>query len=205
LPRRSSEIKNPRSKLRGIGGRKEADQKNAASCGEYVPKEIKWRLWHGQVRRGLDLIAKTMAALEATAEAVSPATLKVTRLLGELETYVCGQSDTIIGYATARRREEPISTAVTESTVQWLVQRRMNAQQQMRWTPRGAHLIAQGSMRGNERFPPARSRRRRRARPPSRFVARHNPHFSDGLICPIHTQAGLANSESTQTAEMGRP
>jgi hypothetical protein len=33
-------IKNPRSKLRGIGGRKEADQKNAASCGEYVPKEI---------------------------------------------------------------------------------------------------------------------------------------------------------------------
>ena len=70
-------------------------------------------------------------------------------------------------YATARRREEPISTAVTESTVQWLVHRRMNAQQQMRWTPRGAHLIAQGSMRGNERFPPARSRRRRRARPPS--------------------------------------
>jgi ABC-type oligopeptide transport system ATPase subunit len=36
----SSSIKNPRSKLRGIGGRKEADQKNAASCGEYVPKEI---------------------------------------------------------------------------------------------------------------------------------------------------------------------
>ena len=33
-------IKNPRSKLRGIGGRKEADQKNAASCGEYVPQEI---------------------------------------------------------------------------------------------------------------------------------------------------------------------
>ena len=36
----SAGIKNPRSKLRGIGGRKEADQKNAASCGEYVPKEI---------------------------------------------------------------------------------------------------------------------------------------------------------------------
>jgi hypothetical protein len=34
------QIKNPRSKLQGIGGRKEADQKNAASCGEYVPKEI---------------------------------------------------------------------------------------------------------------------------------------------------------------------
>jgi hypothetical protein len=36
----TQEIKNPRSKLRGISGRKEADHKNAASCGEYVPKEI---------------------------------------------------------------------------------------------------------------------------------------------------------------------
>jgi hypothetical protein len=31
--------------------------------------------------------------------------------------------------------------AVTESTVQWLLHRRMNAQQQMRWSPRGAHLM----------------------------------------------------------------
>src|SRR5271163_4227969 len=85
-----------------------------------------------------------MAMLEATAETASPATsaaLKVTRLLGELETYVSGQSDIIIDYATARRRAEPISTAVTESTVQWLLHRRMNAQQQMRWSPRGAHLM----------------------------------------------------------------
>jgi hypothetical protein len=49
--------------------------------------------------------------------------------------------DIIIDYATARRREEPISTAVTEGTVQWLLHRRMNAQQQMRWTQRGAHLM----------------------------------------------------------------
>jgi transposase len=32
--------KNPRSKLRGIGGRKTSDQKHAASYGEYVPREI---------------------------------------------------------------------------------------------------------------------------------------------------------------------
>ena len=85
-----------------------------------------------------------MATLDAMAGATSPAAavaLKVGRLLGELETYVCGQSDIIIDYATARRRDEPISTAVTESTVQWLLHRRMNAQQQMRWTPRGAHLM----------------------------------------------------------------
>jgi hypothetical protein len=107
-------------------------------------ERIRWRLWHGQVGRGLELIGETMATLEAMAGATSPAAavaLRVGRLLGELETYVCGQSDIIIDYATARRREEPISTAVTESTVQWLLHRRMNAQQQMRWTPRGAHLM----------------------------------------------------------------
>ena len=118
-------------------------RKTGANVAETIER-IKWRLWHRQVGRGLDLIAETMATLEVTAQTASPATsaaLKVTRLLGELETYVCGQSDIIIDYATARRREEPISTAVTESTVQWLVHRRMNAQQQMRWTPRGAHLM----------------------------------------------------------------
>jgi hypothetical protein len=93
------------------------DRKAGASLAETIER-IKWRLWHGQVRRGLDFIAETMATLEATTEAASPATLKVTRLPGELETYVCGQSDIIIDYATASRREEPISTAVTESTVQ---------------------------------------------------------------------------------------
>jgi hypothetical protein len=124
-----------------------------------------------------------MATLEATAEAASPATLKVTRLPGELEIYICGQSDIIIDYATARRREEPISTAVTENTVQWLVHRRMNTQQQMRWTPRGAYLIAQGSVRGDERFPPARSRRRRRARPPPFSPRGITPKFETVSLC----------------------
>ena len=119
------------------------DRKAGASLAETIER-IRWRLWHGQVRRGLDLIGETMATLETTAETTPPATLaapKVARLLGDLETYVCGQSDIIIDYATARRCKEPISTAVTESTVQWLLHRRMNAQQQTCWTPRGAHLM----------------------------------------------------------------
>ena len=77
----------------------------------------------------------------ASPSARTIAARKVARLLGDLETYVSGQANIIIDYATARRREEPISTAVTESTVQWLLHRRMNAQQQMRWSPRGAHLM----------------------------------------------------------------
>jgi hypothetical protein len=82
--------------------------------------------------------------LDATADDTVPivaAARKTARLLRDLETYVSGQSDIIIDCATARRCEEPISTAITESTMQWLLHRRMSAQQQMRWSPRGAHLM----------------------------------------------------------------
>jgi hypothetical protein len=92
-------------------------------------ERIRWRLWHGQVTGGLDLIGETVAMLGATAETASWAAsfaLKVRRL-GELETYVCGESDIIIDCATARRCKEPISTAATESAVQSLLHRRMNA------------------------------------------------------------------------------
>jgi hypothetical protein len=89
-------------------------------------------------------VGETLITLDTTADDPAPigaAARKVWRLLCDLETYVSGQSDLIIEYATARRREEPISTAITESTVQWLLHRRMNAQQQTRWSPRGAHLM----------------------------------------------------------------
>ncbi len=74
-------------------------------------------------------------------EAAPVATSKVMALLRGLETYVSGQADLIIDYAKARRGGEPISTATTESTVQWLLHRRMGANQQMRWSPKGAHLM----------------------------------------------------------------
>jgi hypothetical protein len=120
------------------------DRRTGADLADAIER-IRWRLWHGQVKRALDLIGETLVTLDTTAAAVwSPVAAtaaKVARVLRELERYVSGQSELIIDYATARRRDEPISTATTESTVQWLLHRRMNAQQQMRWSPRGAHLM----------------------------------------------------------------
>ncbi len=52
-----------------------------------------------------------------------------------------GQAALIIDYAAARYDAEPISTAPTQGTVQWLLHRRMGANQQMRWSPRGAHMM----------------------------------------------------------------
>jgi hypothetical protein len=60
-----------------------------------------------------------------------------------LEIYVSGLADLIIDYASARLDDEPFVTSPTEGAVQWLLHRRMGAQQQMRWSPRGAHLMLQ--------------------------------------------------------------
>ena len=119
------------------------DRQTGADLVEIIDR-IRWRSWHGQVARALDLIGETLVTLDGVTngkELAAVAARKMARLLHDLETYICGQSDIIIDYATARHRDEPISTAITESTVQWLLHRRMNALQQMRWSPRGAHLI----------------------------------------------------------------
>ena len=78
---------------------------------------------------------------EAAPAAAPAAAAKVAASLRGLEIYVSGQAELIIDYATARRDGEPISTATTEGTVQWLLHRRMGANQQMRWSPRGAHRM----------------------------------------------------------------
>jgi hypothetical protein len=119
----------------------EADCHAGARLAETIER-IRWRLWHGQVRRALDPIDETIVIVDVSADNMSPITAsasKATRLLSDLQTYVSGQFNIIIDYATARRCDEPISTAITESTVQWLLHRRMIAQ--MRWSSRGAHLM----------------------------------------------------------------
>jgi S-adenosylmethionine synthetase len=98
----------------------ETDRNAGAHLAETIER-IRWRLWHGQVKRALDLIAETVVVMNARTDdtaAVAAAARKVARLLDDLETYVSGQSNIIIDYATARRREEPISTAITESMLQ---------------------------------------------------------------------------------------
>lgn len=97
------------------------------------------------------------AALEA---ADDPPARKVAALLRALETYIVGQADLIIDDAAARHRSEAISTATTESTVQRLLHRSMGANQQMRWSPRGAHrmrTVRTAVMNGTLAAEPARA------------------------------------------------
>jgi hypothetical protein len=106
------------------------DRREGARLADDVDQHIRWRLWHGQAQRALDLIGDTLEPLDALAKGESTAAVQVAKVAGvlrSLETYVSGQSDLIIDYAMARGHDEPISTATTESTVQWLLHRRMGA------------------------------------------------------------------------------
>jgi hypothetical protein len=63
--------------------------------------------------------------------------------LSEFCTYIGRNSEEIPNYGERYRCGEPISTATAEATVNQVISRRMVKKQQMRWSPRGAHLLLQ--------------------------------------------------------------
>jgi hypothetical protein len=80
------------------------DRQTGADFVEIIGR-LRWRLWHGQVAWALDLIGETLVTLNVIAsgnELAAVTARKVACLLRDLETYICGQSDIIIDYATAR-------------------------------------------------------------------------------------------------------
>ncbi len=68
---------------------------------------------------------------------------KLWAALHALDGYLTGQSDWLVNYAARHRAGLRVGTAITEGTANFLVNRRMNKSQQMRWSRRGADLLLQ--------------------------------------------------------------
>jgi hypothetical protein len=68
---------------------------------------------------------------------------QVTVGLGEFETYIRNNRESIPNFGERYRQGETISTAFVESTINQMVSRRFVKLQQMHWTLRGAHLLLQ--------------------------------------------------------------
>ena len=60
-----------------------------------------------------------------------------------LDSYLTGQSDWLVNYAERHRAGLRVGTALTEGAANFLVNRRMNKSQQMRWSRCGADLLLQ--------------------------------------------------------------
>jgi len=113
-------------------------------------ERVKWFLWHGNVFRAdetlTDLMDEIYGALEEDRAAGRPLPVVLKKLLRTLEefgTYIDNNASGIVNYGERYRCGERISTGFVESTVNQVIAKRFVKKQQMRWTPRGAHLLLQ--------------------------------------------------------------
>src|SRR5882757_8462821 len=71
------------------------------------------------------------------------ASRKLWTALHAIDSYLTGQSDWLVNYAERHRAGSRAGTAITEGTAGFLVNRRTNKSQHMRWSRRGADLLLQ--------------------------------------------------------------
>jgi hypothetical protein len=102
---------------------------------------LKWLRWHGNVFRALQTVGDLETDLDV--EGAGPEQRKLLKAVSEFGGYIGANADSIPNYGERYRAGETISTAFVESTVNQVVSKRMVKRQQMRWTPRGAHLLLQ--------------------------------------------------------------
>jgi hypothetical protein len=107
-------------------------------------ERIKHFLWHGNTYRTLDLLGDLYDDLEVLCAGPCEDRHRAffTRL-AEFRTYIERNQEQIPNYGERHRAGEPVSSASAESAVNQVFSRRMVKKQQMRWTPRGAHLLLQ--------------------------------------------------------------
>jgi hypothetical protein len=112
-------------------------------------ERLRWRLWNGKAKDAqlsIERIRKVMHPFQGeTTERPSrvPSSRKLWTALLALDGYLVGQADWMVNYAERHRAGLRVGTALTEGTANFLVNRRMNKSQQMRWTRRGADLLLQ--------------------------------------------------------------
>jgi len=115
-------------------------------------ERIKHHLWHGNTASALEAVDTLAEWLDGwdydddgaiTIQPGSAAAATMGRYVHDLSTYIDHNSGSIINYGERYRQGERISTSFVESTVNYVVSKRMVKKQQMQWTPKGAHLLLQ--------------------------------------------------------------
>jgi hypothetical protein len=111
-------------------------------------ERLHWRIWNGKAENAqisIDRIGAVMQHFKSepgTRRSIAPSR-KLWTALRALDGYLIGQSDWLVNYAERHRAGLRVGTAITEGSANFLVNRRMNKSQQMRWSRRGADLLLQ--------------------------------------------------------------
>jgi hypothetical protein len=109
-------------------------------------ERLRWRIWNGKAKnaqRSINRIRKVMHVFkgEKSHRTKGVPSRKLWHALHEVDKYLSGQSAWLVNYAERYRAGLRVGTSVTEGTANFLVNRRMNKSQQMRWSRRGADLL----------------------------------------------------------------
>ena len=103
---------------------------------------LKWNLWHGNVRRALEIVDDLSCEVASLPHA-SESKPKLVRMLREFDGYIDANRTFIPNYGDRWRNDEAISSAFAESAVNQIVSWRFVKKQQMRWSERGSHHLLQ--------------------------------------------------------------
>jgi hypothetical protein len=111
-------------------------------------ERLHWRLWNGKAKDAqisIDRIRTVMHHFQGEQgqrQSIAPSR-ELWTALHALDGYLTGQSDWMVNYAEWHRAGLRVGTAITEGAANFLVNRRMNKHQQMRWSRRRADLLLQ--------------------------------------------------------------
>jgi hypothetical protein len=137
--------------LTRVAGGLPSDGPERAAAKAVIVREVerlRWRLWNGKARDAgisLDRIRAVVHHFRGEPDgrrSVAPSR-KLWTALRALNGYLVGQSDRLVDYGERHRAGLRVGTALTEGTANFLVNRRMNKSQQMRWSRRGADRLLQ--------------------------------------------------------------
>ncbi len=137
--------------LKQIANGLSADDPARGAARAVIVEEVErlhWRIWNGKAKDAqvsIDRIHTVMHHFQGEPDrrrSTAPSR-KLWTALHALDSYLTGQSAWLVNYAERHRAGLRVGTAITEGTANFLVNRRMNKSQQMRWSRRGADLLLQ--------------------------------------------------------------
>src|SRR3954451_8883525 len=137
--------------LTQIAGGLSSDGPERAAAKAVIVEEVerlRWRLWNGKAKEAKVSIDRIRAVMHhfrgepGSRRSIAPSR-KLWTALRALDGYLVGQSDRLVDYGERHRAGLRVGTALTEGTANFLVNRRMNKSQQMRWSRRGADRLLQ--------------------------------------------------------------
>jgi hypothetical protein len=140
--------------LEQIAGGLSADDPARIAAKAVIVSEVDrlhWRLWNGKAKdarisiKRIRMVMRHFRGEQGGRKSIAPAR-KLWTALHALDGYLTGQSDWLVNYAARHRAGLRVGTAITEGTANFLVNRRMNKSQQMRWSrPHGSPHLDSGT------------------------------------------------------------